>query len=507
MSKICIIIPGTFNPFTKAHEEMGRQAVRYVLSGGTDTLADLIYVPSSTSFMQNWGKQANMFLSDDERLRCIRETIPGVGTEHDATVRTFVSDIEINGTVSGATIDTVDYIAQHYGPYDTIYLCLGEDKLEQLPRWRRAEELFGKVTTIIFTRKSTESAGTAQEAQPARMDRAAQEARPAVTAQTAQPARMDGAVQEACVVGTAPTAQLTQAPGDFFTGNRHAAVLPLNLGNVSSSVVRQAWYEDRLADVRDMISEKTYELLENKQFDAAAVTEKLITWLRTWFDQNGPGCSAVVGISGGKDSTVAAAVCAAALGRDRVVGVLMPNGIQPDIADSRRVCEVLGIKSFEVNIHEAVEGVYAALSVCDGLEISTQARVNLPPRIRMSTLYAVSQSVNGRVINTCNLSEDWVGYSTRYGDSVGDVSPLSHLTVREVRAVGRYLGVPAELVDKAPSDGLTGRTDEDNLGFTYAQLDRYIRTGDCENAQIRALIDRRHAANLFKLQLMPSFDP
>jgi NAD+ synthase len=125
----------------------------------------------------------------------------------------------------------------------------------------------------------------------------------------------------------------------------------------------------------------------------------------------------------------------------------------------------------------------------------------------MTTLYAVSQSCNGRVCNTCNLSEDWVGYSTRYGDSVGDFSPMSNLTVTEVKQIGHLLGLPAELVEKVPIDGLCGKTDEENLGFTYAELDVYIRTGKIENEATKELIDRRHKANLFKLQLMPCFTP
>lgn len=124
----------------------------------------------------------------------------------------------------------------------------------------------------------------------------------------------------------------------------------------------------------------------------------------------------------------------------------------------------------------------------------------------MTTLYAVSQSCNGRVCNTCNLSEDWVGYSTRYGDSVGDFSPMSNLTVTEVKQIGHLLGLPAELVEKTPIDGLCGKTDEENLGFTYAELDVYIRTGEIADADTKARIDRRHKMNLFKLQLMPSFD-
>lgn len=143
----------------------------------------------------------------------------------------------------------------------------------------------------------------------------------------------------------------------------------------------------------------------------------------------------------------------------------------------------------------------------ENLDVSVQAKVNLPPRIRMSVLYAVSQSLNGRVVNTCNLSEDWVGYSTRYGDAAGDFSPLSNLTVTEVKEIGRVLGLPDVLVDKVPIDGLCGKTDEENLGFTYAELDRYIRTGKIDNLDTKEIIDKKHRANLFKLQLMPTFKP
>ncbi|MBQ9861063.1 MAG: NAD(+) synthase, partial [Clostridia bacterium] len=165
----------------------------------------------------------------------------------------------------------------------------------------------------------------------------------------------------------------------------------------------------------------------------------------------------------------------------------------------------LGIKHYVVNIKETVDSLLSALP--DELDVSVQTKTNLPPRIRMSTLYAISQSVNGRVVNTCNLSEDWVGYSTRYGDAAGDFSPMSHLTVTEVKEIGYLLGLPKELVDKTPIDGLCGKTDEENLGFTYAELDIYIRTGVMEDPGKKALIDKKHAANLFKLQLMPSFKP
>ena len=240
------------------------------------------------------------------------------------------------------------------------------------------------------------------------------------------------------------------------------------------------------------------------EFDVTKIKNSLIEWTREWFAENGPGCKAVIGISGGKDSSVCAAVCVEALGRDQVLGVLIPDGIQSDIGDSRRLVEHLGIPSVTVNIADAVAAVHAQLRAA-GVEASEQTRINLPPRIRMSVLYAVSQSVNGRVINTCNLSEDWVGYSTRYGDSAGDVSLLGKLTVREVRALGHALGLPEALVDKTPSDGLCGSSDEQKLGFSYAVLDRYIREGFCEDAAIRAKIDRLYRQNRFKLEPLATF--
>ena len=238
-------------------------------------------------------------------------------------------------------------------------------------------------------------------------------------------------------------------------------------------------------------------------FDARKIKDGCVDWIRSFFQENGPDCNAVVGISGGKDSSVVAALCVEALGKERVLGVLMPCGEQHDIDMAYKLVNHLGIRHYEVNIKEAAEALKASIP----FELSRQSLVNLLPRIRMTTLYAVSQSFNGRVANTCNLSEDWVGYSTRYGDAAGDFSPLCNLTVQEVKEIGRALGLPADLVDKVPIDGLCGKTDEDNLGFTYAELDRYIRTGEIENQATKARIDQLHQQNLFKLQLMPSFLP
>ena len=240
-------------------------------------------------------------------------------------------------------------------------------------------------------------------------------------------------------------------------------------------------------------------------FNVEKTTDAVVQWSRDWFEVNGNGCNAIVGISGGKDSSIVAALCAKALGTDRVIGVLMPNGEQPDIDCSKRLVEHLGIPYHVCNIKKAVDGVLECMETA-GIEVSRQTRVNLPPRIRMSTLYALSQSKNGRVANTCNLSEDWVGYSTRYGDAAGDFSPLGKLTVQEVKAIGRYLQLPLDLVEKVPSDGLTDRSDEDNLGFTYAVLDKYIRTGVCEDTDTKAKIDRLNVMNAFKLKPITCYE-
>lgn len=249
-------------------------------------------------------------------------------------------------------------------------------------------------------------------------------------------------------------------------------------------------------------------------FNAVEVRDNIIQWLQETFAANGNDCNAIIGISGGKDSAVAAALCAKALGRDAVIGVIMPNGVQKDKYDAVELCELLGIRYTEVNIKDAVDGVLSGIDAIyhpdlDGyveVELSEQTKVNLPARIRMATLYAIAQSNNGRVINTCNLSEDYIGYSTRYGDSVGDFAPLANLTTDEVIAVGTACGLPSKFVNKAPSDGLCGKTDEENLGFTYAVLNRYIRTGECNDAATKAKIDRLHDKNMFKLLPMPTFE-
>lgn len=253
--------------------------------------------------------------------------------------------------------------------------------------------------------------------------------------------------------------------------------------------------------------------------DSMKLKDQCVEWIRNWFEENGSGCKAVIGISGGKDSTVVAALCVEALGRDRVFGVLMPNGEQPDIDDAVDVVNHLGIDFVQINIEDACNDIateicmpyslyrcQADYSYTSGtISMTEQAMINLPPRIRMATLYAISQSIGGRVANTCNLSEDWIGYSTRYGDGAGDFAPLGGLTCSEVVQIGLALGLPEEMVRKVPSDGLCGKTDEDSFGFSYAVLDHYIRTGECKDIAIKAKIDYLHKKNEFKLKPIPVF--
>jgi NAD+ synthase len=240
-------------------------------------------------------------------------------------------------------------------------------------------------------------------------------------------------------------------------------------------------------------------------FDPAKVKDELVEWIRNFFEENGKGCTAVVAVSGGKDSSVVSALCVEALGKDRVFGVLLPNGEQADIDASKLLVSHLGIDHVIVNIQDAFNGIINEMKA-NGIEPSQQTIINLPARLRMASVYAVAQSKNGRVANTCNLSEDWVGYATRYGDGAGDFSPLSHLTVQEVRAIGVELGLPNQLVFKVPIDGLTPLTDEERLGFTYETLDRYIRTGVCEDPDIKASIDQKQRVNAFKLKPMPAYE-
>ena len=247
-------------------------------------------------------------------------------------------------------------------------------------------------------------------------------------------------------------------------------------------------------------------------FDVEKVTGDCIQWIREWFEENGKNCNAVIGVSGGKDSLIVAKLCVEALGADRVIGVMMPNGVQKDISDSIRICKLLGIKNYTINIENSVNSILKEMNE-SGIEITEQTKTNLPARIRMSTLYAVSQSNNGRVSNNCNKSEDTMGYSTRYGDAAGDFSPLSELTTVEIVEIGDYLGLPYDLVHKTPIDGLNTNTDgsyvtdEQSMGVSYDDIHKYVRMRNEISQETIDYISGREKKNLFKLQLMPKFNP
>lgn len=245
-----------------------------------------------------------------------------------------------------------------------------------------------------------------------------------------------------------------------------------------------------------------------REFDVEKQTKQLIDYTREWFNKFGENSRAVLGISGGKDSSVTAAVLKEALGADRVLGIIMPNGEMSDLDDAKLLVDFLKIPNEIVPITDYYNAAIATFEKAEKFEVTKDLKINLAPRLRMSTLYAIAQGqpVTTFVVNTCNASEDYVGYSTKYGDAAGDVSLLQDFTVTEVLQIGEYLGLPDELVHKVPSDGLSGMSDEDKLGFKYAQLDEYISNENADiPADVKASIDKKHVANLHKLQLMPAY--
>lgn len=261
--------------------------------------------------------------------------------------------------------------------------------------------------------------------------------------------------------------------------------------------------------------------------DYKKLADEIILWIKNWFKDTNAQGPAVIGISGGKDSTIVAKLCLEALGEDNVIGVSMPGDGQDD-KDAKAVAEAIGLKHLiTVPIRRGVRYVanncFASCAMVGmfndkGIEGSdelkkflSRSEQNLPPRIRMATLYYISQLFNGRVIGTCNASENYVGYFTKWGDGASDLEPLGNLTVEEVKGVGYALGVPVKLVDKIPDDGLPNSAPDDEkfekMGFNYAKLDQYIRKGTSGDPIADKAIEREHQRMLFKLKPVEIFTP
>ena len=237
------------------------------------------------------------------------------------------------------------------------------------------------------------------------------------------------------------------------------------------------------------------------QFDAKKVKEQLIEGIRDWFEKNGKGCNAVIGLSGGKDSTIVAKLCVEALGADRVIGVGIPDKGQ-GLNEADAIAEWMGITFKQIRIDYLSDAIRKLLKI-SSTKITDQADMNVPPRLRMLMLYAISQSCNGRVIGTCNASENYIGYFTKYGDGASDFEPIADLTVHELYQIGDELGIPKKWTYKTPDDGLPHSCPDDEkfekMGFNYEKLDNYLRLGTSGDEVADKAIEKMHQQNLFKL--------
>jgi len=445
-----VLIGGAFNPVTTAHISIGSRMQKIYPD------AEIVYVPAANSYIKSW-KESSAILPEDVRLCMLMDAVQTAGNMR-------ISLREINAGESKC-YNTICGLKEIHNLSEFI-IAIGDDKLPELEKWYKIDEIMEMqdVKFTVITRN-----------------------------------------------GPDRTELVKKYPHKF-----EFVDLEFDYCDISSSKIREAFANGNGGTVKNMLPdgifekyasqlEETFVRKETKaySFDAIKAKDSIIKQTREWFEENGKDCNAVIGISGGKDSSIVAALCVEALGKDRVKGVLMPNGTQADIADSYKLVETFGIEYCVIDIHAGVTGVKndakSALTSL-GRDWSNQSEINLAPRIRMATLYGVSQSFNGMVMNTCNLSENYIGYSTKYGDDAGDYSPLGDYTATEVIAIGHALGVPSDLVEKVPADGLCGKTDVDSFGFSYKQLDTYIREGTCEDTAVKDKIDNMHARNLFKLQ-------
>ncbi|GEM_PF-289458 len=450
-----VLIMGTFNPATQAHICLG-QLVNQAMPQ-----ADVWYVPAMDSFLYSWkcfGKAGVM--PGATRIRLLREAIAEAGFPAQ------VSEIEVKGLVDGKTVRTAAYFRDNLG-YERTFICFGTDKIAELERWENGEQLLRENHILVVTRGGDRLADVMTD--------------------------------------------FTRRFQSHFVELKNKAVYE----GISSTNVREAYMDGKIEEVRDFLPACVYRYLtENGRvylsnpeegFDAKKVREGIVAWIRRWFELNGPTCNAVVSLSGGKDSSVVAALCCEAIGPDRVIGVMMPNGEKASMGHAKKLAELLKIETVDIDIapifRSAVSGIENT-----GIGLSEQADFNLIPRIRMSVLYAVSQSRNGRVSENCTLSEKRIGGRTRFGDAAGDFSPLGNLTSTEVWLIGQVLGLPEEIIGSGPEELLVTLNGEEHI-ISCLILDRFIRTGVLEDQDIRKQVKKIEKENLFKLQPVATFMP
>lgn len=429
---------GTFDPIHNGHLKLAKTVMDKMF------LDAVIFIPSGESYQKTGVTSAKY------RVGMVQGAIASYPTFY-----CMLMDVKREGPTY--TVDTVDYIMRHcIDDYETTpYWIMGADAFLNIRTYKDYEEILRTINIIIVDR------GNKWE----EIKKLTDELR-----------------REQYCEGF-----------DYVTFN----------DNTSSTEIRELINQGKINEANIPANVRDY-ILANElynSFDGHAAAKYITNWIRNKMNGFNEKSKAVIGISGGKDSTVMAALCVKALGKDRVIGVRLPNGVQSDIEDARRVCDLLDIESYEMNIEKTYYHTIYDIERYGPIDMPVACRINIAPRLRMTYLYAVAQTIgNAFVINTCNLSEDWVGYSTWHGDSAGDFSPLAKYTSEEVVAIGDALGLPYDLTHKTPADGLCGKTDEDNLGFTYHELNEYIRGRGEPAPEIKTLIDKKHKANLFKLQ-------